>query len=72
MLTLNVLTMGKQAYERVASAHRIAGVLEASTSLTVGDAIEDLLLILECNLEGECDGRAVPDSVPTSELSCVH
>ena len=35
----------------------MAGVFEVSTSLAVGDAIEDLLLIVECSLEGEWEGQ---------------
>lgn len=57
VVTHDVSTMSKHAYERVATAQRMAGVFEVSTSLAVGDAIEDLLLIVECSLEGEWEGQ---------------
>lgn len=57
LVTHDVSTVSKHAYERVATAQRMAGVFEVSTSLAVGDAIEDLLLIVECSLEGEWEGQ---------------
>ncbi len=57
LVTHDVSTMSKHAYERVATAELMAGVFEVSTSLAVGAAIEDLLLIVECSLEGEWEGQ---------------
>jgi hypothetical protein len=57
LVTHDVSTMSKHAYERVATAQRMAGVFEVSTSLSLARAIDDLLLIVECSLEGEWEGQ---------------
>lgn len=35
----------------------MSGVLEVGTSLSVARAIDDLLLIVECSLDGEWEGQ---------------
>ena len=57
LVTHDVSTLSKHAYERVGAGQRMPGVFEVSTSLAVGDAIEDLLRIVECSLEGEWEGQ---------------
>lgn len=42
---------------RVAAGLRMAGVFEVPSTLSIGRAIDDLLLIIECSLEGEWEGQ---------------
>ena len=53
LLTHDVSTMTKFAYERIEHGLPIAGVFEVSQTLAVGAAIEDILLLAECSLENE-------------------
>lgn len=53
----DVSTLTKHAYDRVAAGLGMAGVFEVPTTLSIGRAIEDLLLIVECSLEGEWEGQ---------------
>jgi hypothetical protein len=53
----DVSTLRKHAYERVAAGLKMAGVFEVPNTLSIGGAIDDLLLIIECSLEGEWEGQ---------------
>jgi hypothetical protein len=53
----DVSTLRKHAYERVAAGLRMPGVFEVGSSLAIGRAIDDLLLIVACSLEGEWEGQ---------------
>lgn len=57
MLTHDVTTITKYAYERVQAGKRMPGVFEVSRSVPVGVAIEDILWLVECSLEGEWEGQ---------------
>ncbi len=57
MLTHDVTTITKYAYERVQAGKRMPGVFEVSRSVPVGVAIEDILWLVECCLEGEWEGQ---------------
>ena len=57
VLTHDVSTMTKHAYERVLAGKRMAGVFEIGHKVPVAVAIEELLLIAECSLEGEWEGQ---------------
>ena len=57
LVTHDVSTRCKHAYERVAAGQPMPGVFEVSISLSVARAIDDLLLIVECSLEGEWEGQ---------------
>jgi hypothetical protein len=57
LLTHDVTTITKYAYERVHAGKRMPGVFEVSRSVSVGGAIEDVLLLVECSLEGEWEGK---------------
>lgn len=57
VVTHDVSPMSKHAYERVAAGQPMPGVFEVGTSLSVARAIDDLLLIVECSLEGEWEGQ---------------
>jgi hypothetical protein len=53
----DVSTLRKHAYERVAAGLRMPGVFEVPNTLSIGRTIDDLLLIIECSLEGEWEGQ---------------
>ena len=47
----------RYAYERVEAGLPMPGIFEVSRSVRIGLAIEDILLIAECSLEGEWEGQ---------------
>lgn len=49
MVTHDVATITKHAYDRVRSAQPMPGVFEVGPSVAIGRAMEDLLLIVECS-----------------------
>ena len=57
LLTHDVSTLSKHAYERVATGQPMPGVFEIPTDLSIARAIDDLILIVERSLEGEWEGQ---------------
>ncbi|HEY9851499.1 MAG TPA: DUF5615 family PIN-like protein [Leptolyngbyaceae cyanobacterium] len=57
VLTHDVTTMTGFAYDRIQAGLLMPGVFEVSRRVSVGLAIEELLLIAECSLEGEWEGQ---------------
>ena len=57
LLTHDVSTITRYAYERVRDGKSMPGVFEVSRSVPLKEAIEDILLIAECSTEGEWRGR---------------
>ncbi|HET9228609.1 MAG TPA: DUF5615 family PIN-like protein [Thermoanaerobaculia bacterium] len=57
LLTHDVRTITRYAYERVDGGNRMPGVVEVGRSVSIGVAIEDLLLLAECSTEGEWEGQ---------------
>jgi hypothetical protein len=57
LLTHDVSTITRFAYERVQEGRPVPGVFEISPAVPVGVAIEDLLLLAGCSLEGEWEGQ---------------
>lgn len=57
LLTHDVSTITHFAYERVRAGKPMPGVFEVSRSVPVGVAIEDILLLAECSLDGEWEGQ---------------
>ena len=57
LLTHDVTTMTKYAWQRVESNLPMPGVFEISRAVPVGRAIEDILLLVECSLENEWQGQ---------------
>lgn len=49
--------MTRFAYERVTQGLAMPGVIEVSTDIQLGRAIEDILIILECASIGELAGQ---------------
>ncbi len=57
LLTHDVSTITHHAYERVRAGKPMPGVFEVSRGIPVGSAIEDILLLTECSLDGEWEGQ---------------
>lgn len=57
LLTHDVKTITRFAYERVQAGLPMPGVFEVSYSMSLGQAIEEILLLAECSLEGEWEGQ---------------
>jgi len=57
LLTHDVATITKYAYERVANSYSMPGAIEVRTNVSISRIIEDLLLILECIAAEELEGQ---------------
>ncbi len=57
LLTHDVNTVTAFAYERVARGLPMLGVFEVSLKVPVSVAIEEILLLAECGIEGEWEGQ---------------
>jgi Domain of unknown function (DUF5615) len=57
LITHDVNTIPRFVYERTLAGKPMPGVFEVSDSLPIGQAIEDLLLVVECSEEGEWEGQ---------------
>lgn len=57
LLTHDVSTMTRYAYERVQSGLPMPGVFEVSRKVPIRRAVEDVLILAECSLEGEWEGQ---------------
>jgi len=57
LLTHDVTTITRYAYERAQAGKPMPGVFEVSRDVSIGVAIEDILLLVECSQEGEWEGQ---------------
>lgn len=57
LLTHDVRTITKYAYERIAAGLAMPGVFEVSRTLPIGQVVIDLVLIATCSVEGEWEGQ---------------
>jgi len=57
LLTHDVSTITRYAYERVQANKPMPGVFEVGRNISIGKVIEDILLIAECSNEGEWEGQ---------------
>ena len=57
LLTHDVTTMKQLAYDRITAGLPMPGVFESTQDLPIGQAIEDILLLAHCSLEGEWEGQ---------------
>ena len=53
LLTHDVATITRYAYERIAKEQLMPGVIEVVSGSQVGRVIEDILMLLECALDSE-------------------
>ena len=59
LLTHDVSTITKYAYERIEAGQIMPGVFEVSHTAPIGLVIEDILLLIECSLEGEWEDQII-------------
>jgi hypothetical protein len=59
VLTHDVSTVTRYAYERAAAGLSMPGVCEVRRSAPVGRAIEDILLLAMCSHENEWEGQVI-------------
>jgi hypothetical protein len=59
LLTHDVTTMSKHAFDRVNDGLPMPGVIEISQETPIGEAIEELILIVECSLENEWHNQVI-------------
>jgi len=57
LLTHDVATITKYAYERIRAGQWVPGIFEISRNVSVGQAIEDILLLVEYSFEDEWENR---------------
>jgi hypothetical protein len=57
LLTHDVATITRYAYERVQAGQAMPGVFEVSRSVPISTVIEDIILLAECSLDGEWEGQ---------------
>jgi predicted nuclease of predicted toxin-antitoxin system len=57
LLTHDVATITRFAYERLAQDLAMPGVVEIRTDAPVGKVIEDIFIILECGVAEDLDGQ---------------
>ena len=57
LLTHDVATITRYAYERIANNLNMPGVIEITSSSSLGKAIEDILLFVKCGVDGELEGQ---------------
>jgi hypothetical protein len=57
LLTHDLATMSRYAYDRVEAGLPMPGVFEIPTTLPLAVGIEELVLIAEVSLDGEWDGQ---------------
>jgi hypothetical protein len=57
LLTHDVSTVTRYAYDRVRAGQPMPGVFEVSRDVPIGRAIEDILLLVEYSLDGEWEGQ---------------
>jgi hypothetical protein len=57
LLTHDVTTMRTHAYARISAGLPMPGVFEVSQELSIGVALEEILILAECSLDGEWEGQ---------------
>lgn len=57
LLTHDVSTITRYAYERIRAKKQMPGVFEVGNDVYSGIAIDDILLIAECSIDGEWEGQ---------------
>jgi len=59
LLTHDVATITKYAYERIRAGKYMPGVIEVTRKITLGAAIDDILFIAESCKPGELNGQII-------------
>ena len=59
ILTHDVTTMKKHAYDRISVGLPMPGIFELSQQLPIGQAIEEILFVVVYSLENEWEGQVI-------------
>jgi predicted nuclease of predicted toxin-antitoxin system len=59
LLTHDVSTIARYAIERIRDGKPMSGVVEVGSNVTIGNAIDDILLLAECALPEELNNMIV-------------
>lgn len=59
IVTQDARTFSFHAFRRVDAGLPMPGVLKVAQSLPIGQAIEEILTVVECSREGELDGQVL-------------
>jgi len=57
VITHDISTLAKHAFDRVAARQPMPGVFEVKSVAPIGQTIDDLTLLAECSHEGEWEGQ---------------
>ena len=57
IVTHDISTLAKHAFDRIAASQPMPGVFEVRSAAPVGQAIDDLILLAECSVDGEWEGQ---------------
>jgi predicted nuclease of predicted toxin-antitoxin system len=57
LLTHDVATITRYAYDRVRQGQAMPGVIEIKTDAPIGQVIEDVFILVECSQEGELENQ---------------
>ena len=57
VVTHDISTLAEHAFDRIAAGQPMPGVFEVTSVAPIGQAIDDLILVAECSLEGEWEGQ---------------
>jgi predicted nuclease of predicted toxin-antitoxin system len=57
LLTHDVTTITRYAYDRVRESQPMPGVVEISADAPIGRVIEDILVLVACSQDGEFEGQ---------------
>ena len=57
LLTHDVATITRYAYDRVRESQPMPGVIEISTDASIGRVIEDILVLVACSQDRELEGQ---------------
>lgn len=57
LVTHDISTLAKHAFDRVATGQPMPGVFEVRSVAPVGQAIDDLILLAECSFDVEWEGQ---------------
>ncbi len=57
VVTHDISTLAKHASDRVVAGQPMPGVFEVRSVAPIGQAIDDLILLDECSIEGEWEGQ---------------
>ena len=57
IVTHDISTLAKHAFDRLAAGQPMPGVFEVKSVAPIGQAIDDLILLAECSVDGEWEGQ---------------